>query len=65
MDPDRLRRNREANYGKEMACNGIPGNIWRAVYEAVDIEEGNATQLVDTEITAPLRRMSEPLKMDV
>lgn len=48
-----------------MACNGIPGNIWRAVYEAVDIEEGNATQLVDTEITAPLRRMSEPLKMDV
>lgn len=45
-----------------MARNCVPGNVWRAVYEPMDIEEGNPPQLVDPEVTTPLGPMSEPAK---
>lgn len=42
-----------------MARDSIPSDVWRTIYEAVDVEEGNAAKLVNPEVTSSLRAMSE------
>jgi len=41
-----------------MARDSVPCNIRRTVYEAVDVEKGDSTQLVDPEVAGSLRFMS-------
>lgn len=64
MDSDRLRCDRKANDGKEMARDGSPGDVRRTVYEAVGVEEGNPSQLVDPEVTTSLWLISETRERD-
>jgi len=55
---------RKANYGKEMARDSSPGDVWRIIYEAVGVEEGNPSRLVDLEVTTSLWLISETCERD-
>jgi hypothetical protein len=37
-----------------MGGGGVPGDLGRTIYEAVDIEECHSTKFVDPKITRPL-----------
>jgi len=47
-----------------MARDGSPGDVRRTVYEAVGVEEGNPSQLVDPEVTTSLWLISETRERD-
>ena len=38
-----------------MARDSVPRNVRRTVYEAVDVEEGDPAQLVDSKVASSLR----------
>jgi hypothetical protein len=47
-----------------MTRDSIPGDIWGAIDETMDVEEGDTAQLVDPEVAGSLNLMLERLEGD-